>query len=61
MRSREFVEVLGSGNSPVASALNFVCILGNDVVSHLVASVDHVHWLCVGIDVCISSINITIR
>ncbi len=40
---------------------NFVRILGNDVISHFVPSLDHIDWLFVGNDIRIGSFNITIR
>ncbi len=42
------------------SALNFACILGNDVISHPVPSLDHVDVVFVGNNVRVSSVNIAI-
>jgi len=43
------------------SAPNFICVLGNDVIGHLVPSLDHIDLVSVGNEVRIGSVNITIR
>ena len=60
-RCRQFVHLFNNGSHPVASAPDFVCILGNDVVSNLVPGLDHVDAISVSNDVRVSSIDIAFR
>ncbi len=58
LRHRQFIHLFGSGRCPVTSAPDFICILGNDVVSHLVPGLDHVDMIFVGNDVQVNCIDI---
>jgi hypothetical protein len=57
---RQLVHLFGGGNCPIKSAPNFICILGNDGISHLVPRLDHVDLVFVGNEVRVSSVDIAI-
>ncbi len=52
--------MFGNGNRLIASAPNFVCILGNDVISHLVPCLDHVDVAFEGNEVWVRGIDVAI-
>ncbi len=55
---RQFVHLFGDRSRPFASSPDFVCILGNDVIGHLVPGLGHVDVIFVGNDVRVSSVDI---
>ena len=57
-RCRQFVHLIGDRSCPVARSPDFICILGNDVIGHLVPGLGHVDLVIVGNDVQVRRVDI---
>ncbi len=57
----QFFDLFTSGNCQVASAPHLICVFGNELITYLVPSLDHMDVVFGGNGVCIGSFDIAVR